>query len=130
MSGKEFEGDAGAPLPNFNANNIQLTTVAPSLGVASQNQPDYLEYDTHNGRGIVVTMFSNSGVSYLLGTFAGGLVGLQKGISSAPNSKFRVQVNAVLNTTGRYGSKFGNTCGVLSVLFSLYQGLGDNVRNK
>jgi len=55
--GREFEGDAGRPIPDFNASSIKLTTVAPALGVPSQqSQPDYLDYDT-KGRGIVTTMF-------------------------------------------------------------------------
>ena len=93
---KEFEGDAGAPLPDFSARNISLDTVAPSLGIQSQHtQPDYLDYD-QKGRGLVVTMFANTGVSYLLGIGAGGLYGLQKGIRSTPSSKFKVQVNYIL----------------------------------
>jgi hypothetical protein len=126
-SSKEFEGDAGAPLPDFSgARNISLTTVAPALGVGSRQQPDYLDYD-QKGRGTVVTMFANTGLSYLLGVGAGGLYGLQRGIASTPSSKFKVQVNSVLNHCGRYGSKAGNTVGVFAVLYSLYQGLGDNV---
>ncbi|KAG7373150.1 Tim17/Tim22/Tim23/Pmp24 family protein [Nitzschia inconspicua] len=127
MSNREFEGDAGAPLPDFTgASNIQLTTIAPALGVGSRQQPDYLDYD-QKGRGIVVTMFANTGMSYLLGIGGGGLYGLQRGIASTPSSKFKVQVNSILNHCGRYGSKAGNTLGVFAVLFSLYEGLGDNL---
>ena len=112
MSNKEFEGDAGAPLPDFSgARNISLTTVAPALGVRQQGQPqpDYLDFD-QKGRGIVVTMFANSGACYLMGIGAGGLYGLQKGIASTPSSKFKVQVNSVLNNAGRYGSARGKEC--------------------
>lgn len=129
MSNKEFEGDAGAPLPDFSgASNISLTTVAPALGVRSQGQaqPDYLDFD-QKGRGTVVTMFANSGMCYLMGIGGGGLYGLQKGISSTQSSKFKVQVNSVLNNAGRYGSRAGNTMGVFAVLYSLYEGLGDNL---
>jgi hypothetical protein len=133
MSGnnKEFEGDAGAPLPDFSgARNISLTTVAPALGVKSQGaqQPDYLDFD-QKGRGTIVTMFANSGMCYLTGIGGGGLYGLQKGISSTNSSKFKVQLNAVLNNAGRYGSRAGNTMGVFAVMYSLYEGLGDNVSN-
>ena len=45
-SNKEFEGDAGAPLPDFSgAGQIRLDMVAPALGVGSGQQPDYLDYD-------------------------------------------------------------------------------------
>ena len=125
-SSKEFDGDAGAPLPDFTTGQIRLDTIAPALGVSSTQQPDYLDYD-QKGRGIVVTMFANTGVSYLLGIAGGGLYGLQKGIASTPSSKLKVQVNSVLNHCGRYGSKAGNTLGVFAVMYSLYEGVFDKV---
>ena len=129
MSNKEFEGDAGAPLPDFSTGQaIRLDTVAPALGVSGgRQQPDYLDYD-QKGRGLVVTMFANTGLSYLLGIAGGGLYGFQKGIASTPSSKFKVQVNSVLNHCGRYGSKAGNTVGVFAVMYSLYEGIFDTVR--
>mmetsp|Transcript_12504 Transcript_12504/g.28864 ORF Transcript_12504/g.28864 Transcript_12504/m.28864 type:complete len:196 (+) Transcript_12504:346-933(+) len=129
MSNKEFEGDAGAPLPDFSgARNISLTTVAPALGVRQQgqSQPDYLDFD-QKGRGVVVTMFANSGMCYLLGIGGGGLYGLQRGITSTPSTKFKVKVNSVLNNAGRYGSRAGNRLGVFAVMYSMYEGLGDNL---
>ena len=128
MSQKEFDGDAGAPLPDFSgARNIQLGTIAPALGVGGgQKKPDYLDFD-QKGRGVVVTMFANAGMSYLIGIAGGGLYGLQKGVASTPSSKFKVQVNSILNHCGRYGSKTGNTFGVFAVMYSLYEGLGDHV---
>ena len=56
-----------------------------------------------------------------------GLYGLQRGIVSTPSSKFKVKLNSVLNHSGRYGSRVGNTLGVFAVLYSLYEGLGDTV---
>lgn len=126
MSNKEFDGDAGAPLPDFTTGQIRLDTIAPALGVSSTQQPDYLDYD-QKGRGIVVTMFANTGVSYLLGIAGGGVYGFQKGIASTPSSKFKVQVNSVLNHCGRYGSKAGNTLGVFAVMYSLYEGVFDKL---
>ena len=134
VDGSSFDNvGAGAPIPDFSgASGIKLTTVAPSLGISStqhgQQQPDYLEYDT-NGRGLVVTMFANTGLSYLIGIGSGGMYGLQHGLRTTPSSKFRVQLNSVLNSTGRYGSKTGNTFGVIAVLYSLYEGLADQVRS-
>jgi len=128
-SSKEFEGDAGAPLPDFSgARNIQLGTVAPALGMggSQQTKPDYLDYD-QKGRGLVVTLFANAGVAYLMGIGGGGLYGLQQGIASTPSSKFKVQVNSILNHCGRYGSKLGNQLGCFAVLYSLYEGLGDKL---
>jgi Tim17/Tim22/Tim23/Pmp24 family len=120
---------AGAPLPDLRATGIQLQTIAPAIGVLPpnlNNTPDYLDYDT-KGRGIVVTMFSNAGVSYLLGVSAGGLYGFYQGVKSTPSTRFRVQLNSVLNHCGRYGSRAGNTLGVFSVMYSIYEGLADQV---
>jgi Tim17/Tim22/Tim23/Pmp24 family len=123
--------DAGAPLPDFRASSIQLQTIAPALGVtggALQHQkPDYLEYDA-GGRGIIVTMFANAGMAYLMGIGGGGLYGFRQGLAATPSNRFRVQLNSVLNHTGRYGSRAGNTLGVFAVLYSLYEGLADHVR--
>jgi len=115
--------DAGAPLPDFRTTGLQLHTVAPALGVATQ-QPDYLDYDP-KGRGIVVTMFANSGVAYLLGTFGGGAYGVRSGLAATPSNRFRVQLNSVLNHSGRYGSRAGNTLGVFAIFYSLFEGLAD-----
>ena len=74
-----------------------------------------------------MTMFANSGTCYLMGIVSGGLYGLQKGITSTQSSKFKVKVNSVLNNAGRYGSRAGNSLGVVAVMYSLYEGLADNV---
>mmetsp|Transcript_19181 Transcript_19181/g.54451 ORF Transcript_19181/g.54451 Transcript_19181/m.54451 type:complete len:193 (-) Transcript_19181:164-742(-) len=123
---KDFENDAGAPLPDLSARNISLDTIAPALGVqSSKNQPDYLDYD-QKGRGVVVTMFANAGLAYLLGTTAGGVYGFRQGLASTPSTKFRVRLNSVLNGMGKFGSRAGNTVGVFAVMYSLYEGLGDH----
>ena len=123
------DDDQNTPLPDFRASGIQLQTVAPALGVAAQSSssPDYLDYD-NGGRGLVVTMFANAGVAYLLGIGAGGLYGIRQGLTATPSNRFRVQLNSVLNHCGRYGSRAGNTLGVFAVLYSLYENLADKVR--
>jgi len=121
---KEFEGDAGAPLPDFTT-NIQLQTVAPALG-GRGNSPDYLEYD-QKGRGVVTTMFANAGAAYMLGIAGGGMYGLRKGLASTPSSRFKVKLNSVLNSSGRYGSRAGNSLGTFAIMYSLYEGLADHV---
>ena len=123
---REFEGDAGAPLPDFSAaRDIQLRTVAPALGVPSR-QPEYLDYD-QKGRGVIVTMFANAGACYLLGITGGGMYGTYKGMKETPSPKFKVKLNSVLNQSGRYGSLYGNMFGSAAVLYSLYQGVCDHV---
>lgn len=124
MSNKGFEGDAGAPMPDFNVGSIDLTTVSPAYGVPQK--PDYLDYD-QKGRGVVVTMFANTGMSYLLGTSAGGVVGLREGLKHTPSSRFRVKLNSVLNHCGRHGSNWGNTAGVVAIIYSLFEGAADQL---
>lgn len=126
-----FDGDAGPPLPNFSVSNIELNTVAPALGVPmarrqQQQQPDYLKYDT-KGRGVMTTMFANTGSAYLLGIGGGGLYGLREGLANTPSSRFKVKLNSVLNHCGRHGSRAGNVFGVISIMYSLYEGGADNL---
>jgi hypothetical protein len=118
--------ESGAPLPSFTT-NIQLSTIAPAYGLQStQQQPDYLDYD-QKGRGVVSTMFTNSGISYLLGVTTGGVYGLQEGLRNTPSSRWKVKLNSVLNHCGRYGSQVGNMMGATAILYSLYEGLADTV---
>lgn len=126
-SGRAYDDDGGKPLGNFTTSDIDLSTVSPTFGVVSQRnkqkQPDYLDYEQN--RGVMVTMFANAGASYLLGISAGGLYGLREGLTNTPSSRFKVKLNSVLNHCGRHGSRAGNVLGVLSVVFSLYQGAAD-----
>lgn len=135
-SSDDNDNDLGAPLPNFgSARSIQLQTIAPALGVPQAQlglghaTPDYLDYDP-KGRGIVVTMFANAGCAYMLGIASGGMYGLKTGLHATPSTRFRVQLNSVLNHCGRYGSRAGNTMGVFAVLYSFYEGMADQVSNK
>lgn len=127
-SNNNDDNDAGAPLPDFRASGIQLQTVAPALGVTGAGStPEYLDYDT-KGRGIIVTMFANAGMAYMLGVGAGGAYGFREALASTPSARFRVKLNAILNQCGRHGSRYGNALGSFAVLYSLYEGLADNVR--
>lgn len=136
MNSKSDNDDAGAPMPDFRASNIQLQTIAPALGVPSLHQsstrhrsPDYLEYDINpHGRGFMVTMFANAGLSYMIGIGAGGIYGIRHGFKVTPSQRFRVQLNSILNHTGRYGSRVGNAFGTVAMLYSFYEWGFDRVR--
>jgi len=128
-SGDTLSDGAGSPLPDFSASNIQLSTVAPAFGIhdlpsTGVSQPDYLDYD-QTGRGLVSTMFTNSGVSYMLGVSLGGMYGLREGLAKTPSSRWKVKLNSVLNHCGRNGSAVGNMMGATAILYSLYEGLAD-----
>lgn len=129
----DSDGSTGTPLPDFNASNIQLSTVAPAFGIPASSlptaptaQPDYLDYD-QKGRGVVSNMFTNSGISYMIGVTLGGLYGLREGLAKTPSSRWKVKLNSVLNHCGRHGSSVGNMLGATSILYSLYEGLADNL---
>ena len=72
-------------------------------------------------------MFANTGMAYLLGIAGGGVYGFRQGLAATPSTRFRVQLNSILNHSGRYGSRYGNTLGVFSVLYSFYEGVADQV---
>ena len=59
------------------------------------------------------------------GTLGGGLYGVKTGLSSVPNSRFKVKVNALLNHGGRGASRAGNAIGCVAMLYSLTEGLLD-----
>ncbi|KAL7533524.1 hypothetical protein ACHAWF_004532 [Thalassiosira exigua] len=126
------DGSSNAPLPDFNASSIQLSTVAPAFGISSSSlpaaaaaQPDYLDYD-QKGRGTMSTTFTNSGISYMLGVIGGGIYGLREGLAKTPSSRWKVKLNSVLNHCGRHGSSVGNMLGATAILYSLYEGLADS----
>lgn len=125
----------GSPIPDFNASNIQLSTVAPAFGISSsaaaasglqnRQQPDYLDYD-QKGRSLFSTMCTNSGIAYMLGVTLGGLYGLREGLARTPSSRWKVKLNSVLNHCGRHGSGLGNMMGASAILYSLYEGVADS----
>jgi len=124
-------GGVPSNLPKFTP--IDLTTIAPAIGshlppgaLKHQPQPDYLDYD-QKGRGFAVTLFANTGSSYMLGIFGGGLMGLREGLANTPSSRMKVKLNSVLNHCGKYGSRAGNSLGVLSILYTFYEWVGDTV---
>ena len=75
----------------------------------------------------MVTMFANAGLSYLVGTFGGGLYGLNQGLQNTPSNRFKVKLNSVLNHCSRHGSRLGNMAGCLSVFYSFYEHMADTV---
>jgi len=99
---------------------INPQAVAPMFGSIETSkprfQPEYLEYNT---KGIVDRMFFNAGAAYLLGIGSGGAFGVLNGLQTAPNRRFRIVVNSVLNKSGRYGSRFGNAIGAVAMIYSL-----------
>ena len=116
-SGSSY-GDSELPRINlFGTGNVDLRTVAPLYGVASEEEPDYLDYDI-KGRGTVERMFLYSGSSYLTGILTGGVWGGRVGWKTAPSPRFWLRLNSVMNGAGKLGSKWGNNTGVFALMYS------------
>jgi import inner membrane translocase subunit TIM23 len=109
----------------FGGGNVDLRTVAPLYGVASEEEPDYLDYDI-KGRGTVERMFLYSGSSYLTGILTGGILGGRTGWKTAPSPRFWLRLNSVMNGAGKLGSKWGNNAGVFALMYSLSESLLDH----
>ncbi len=117
--------DANMPkIDLFGSTNVDLRTVAPLYGVASE-EPEYLDYDI-KGRGVVERMFLYSGTSYLSGILTGGVYGGRTGYKAAPSPKFWIRLNSLMNGAGKMGSKWGNNAGVIALMYSLSESALDH----
>ena len=76
--------------------DIDISTIAPALGVRGSSEPDYLDYDI-KGRGYFEQMFFNSGTGFLVGMGVGGLYGAGTGYRAAPHAVWRVRLNSMMN---------------------------------
>ena len=107
------------PLDQLNDSNLQSSifqTFQPDLN--DDYEPEYLHFEP---KGTFEKLSMNAGITYLSGIIAGGAYGIINGLATSPSNKFRIRVNALLNKTGRYGSKFGNALGALSVMYTFFR---------
>lgn len=104
---------------------LDLTDGAPSsmegarTAVPSRGWSDDLCYGT--------------GTTYLSGLAIGGLLGAREGFFrplGVDNPTFRLRLNAVLNQVTRRGSFFGNSAGVVALIYNLVDASIDGVRGK
>ena len=61
------------------------------------------------------------------GTFGGGAFGVVEGLNKAPRNTARVRINSMLNYSGRRGSKAGNALGSVALLFTMMEGVGEQI---
>ena len=99
------------PLQNL-PSNVNIGTIAPVFGVASDAGADYLDINIH-GRSFYQQLLYNTGTAYLGGIVLGGAYGAVEGLREAPSHKFKIRLNSVLNASGKRGSKAGNALGSL-----------------
>ncbi|PWY97020.1 Tim17-domain-containing protein [Testicularia cyperi] len=104
---------------------LDLTDGAPSsmegarTAVPSRGWSDDLCYGT--------------GTTYLSGLAIGGLLGAREGLSrplGVDSPTFRLRLNAVLNQVTRRGSFFGNSAGVVALIYNLVDASIDGIRGK
>lgn len=104
---------------------LDLTDGAPSsmegarTAVPSRGWSDDLCYGT--------------GTTYLSGLAIGGLLGAREGFFrplGVDNTTFRLRLNAVLNQVTRRGSFFGNSAGVVALIYNLVDASIDAARGK
>jgi len=65
-----------------------------------------------NKRGVMERATYATGCCYMAGIGLGGMRGFFVGLRNAPNKRFRIRVNSVLNACGR-GARLGNSLGVI-----------------
>ncbi|EPQ28466.1 uncharacterized protein PFL1_03769 [Pseudozyma flocculosa PF-1] len=74
-----------------------------------------------------------TGTTYLSGLAIGGLLGAREGFSrplGVDNPTFRLRLNAILNQVTRRGSFFGNSAGVVALIYNLVDAAIDATRGK
>lgn len=128
LSDRSFDVGALHPLAGLGKDELEyldLTDGAPSsmegarTAVPSRGWSDDLCYGT--------------GTTYLSGLALGGLLGAREGFFrplGVDNTTFRLRLNAVLNQVTRRGSFFGNSAGVVALIYNLVDASIDAARGK
>ncbi|KAI4369437.1 hypothetical protein MLD38_017874 [Melastoma candidum] len=83
--------------------------------------PEYLfhEEELHQHRSWGENLQFYTGSAYLFGALSGGIKGTVDGVRSAePGDSLKLRVNRVLNESGKMGRRWGNSFGVLGLLFA------------
>ncbi|CEH13369.1 tim17-domain-containing protein [Ceraceosorus bombacis] len=74
-----------------------------------------------------------TGTTYLSGLALGGLLGAREGLTrplGVSNPTFRLRLNAVLNQVTRRGAFFGNSAGVIALIYNISDAIIDKSRGK
>ncbi|SPO30775.1 probable MAS6 - mitochondrial inner membrane import translocase subunit [Ustilago trichophora] len=141
-------GSANEYVPNaaslLGDSSLDLGSLSPLAGLGK----DDLEYlDLTDGapsslegartavpsRGWSDDLCYGTGTTYLSGLAIGGLLGAREGFFrplGVDNPTFRLRLNAVLNQVTRRGSFFGNSAGVVALIYNLVDASIDGVRGK
>ncbi|KAJ4822267.1 hypothetical protein Tsubulata_006371 [Turnera subulata] len=113
--------------PNTDQQYRQYNPYQGLYGIPAQNlynlptSPEFLFQEEalrkRRGWSDIVQFYTGGG--YLSGAILGGAKGALDGIRAAePGETLKLRVNRVLNSGGHMGGKFGNTLGVLGLMFA------------
>ncbi|GAB4855406.1 hypothetical protein Ancab_024029 [Ancistrocladus abbreviatus] len=83
--------------------------------------PEYLfhEESTRQRRSWSENLTYYTGSGYLSGAIVGGIKGSVDGIRAAePGDPLKIRINRVLNTGGHTGRRFGNSVGIVGLMFA------------
>lgn len=124
-SAKDFE-----KMKEQQADMMALLGVSNNISAAVQTQQIGPSQEQFLGgkrkRGVFERATFNAGCSYLFGIGAGGAAGFVTGLRNAPNRRFRIRLNAVLNSCGR-GARLGNSLGVIAMGYTGFEFLCDTI---
>jgi import inner membrane translocase subunit TIM23 len=131
----------GGDRPLMPAGAIDPRILAPMLGrfdqLGSTPGADYLEVpglanpnDPRFRRSWGERLIYNTGRMYLAGLVGGGSYGLYAGLRESSGQLRRLRINAVLNSTNRFGPNLGNQLGAVALIFSVVETLATTVRDE
>ena len=124
--------------------SLDVSTLHPMAGLGKDEleyldivdaQPSQLEgaRTALPSRGWSDDLCYGTGTTYLSGLALGGLLGAREGLArplGVDQTTFRLRLNAVLNQVTRRGSFFGNSAGVIALIYNLVDAAIDGVRGK
>eukprot|EP01029_Cantina_marsupialis_P002977 TRINITY_DN128310_c0_g1_i1.p1 TRINITY_DN128310_c0_g1~~TRINITY_DN128310_c0_g1_i1.p1 ORF type:complete len:214 (+),score=53.30 TRINITY_DN128310_c0_g1_i1:31-672(+) len=95
--------------------------VGSLFGVVDQ---DFIQTDARKWH---ERMFYRTGTLYLSGIVSGGIYGFVRGVRRAPNKRFKIKINNILNASGRKGADVGNCVGAAVLMYCFSRHLVDKV---
>ncbi|PWN50728.1 Tim17-domain-containing protein [Violaceomyces palustris] len=128
LSDPSFDPSVLHPLAGLGKDELEYLDI-------TDNQPSTLEgaRTALPSRGWSDDLCYGTGTTYLSGLMIGGMLGAKEGLSrplGIDNPTFRLRLNAVLNQVTRRGSFFGNSAGVVALIYNLVDASIDAARGK
>ncbi|PWN28935.1 Tim17-domain-containing protein [Jaminaea rosea] len=128
FSGAQFDAARLHPLAGLGKDEVEYLDIV-------DNQPNQLEgaRTALPSRGWSDDLSYGTGTTYLSGLAIGGLLGAREGLGrplGVDNPTMRLRLNAVLNQMTRRASFFGNSAGVIALIYNVTDAIIDNVRGK